>query len=241
MNKKKIYIALVTVVILAIAAVTCALWVRINEMNAQMDNIQAQIDENYTANKQVYDMLVNIKEQQKRIEERLSVIQAHDTSVSNIKNIGYTVNSDLSLNEDAQKLTSEDMNKIIDYWIYHIGVSNDFKNKGDAFIKAAQETGLNPIYILAHAACESAWGSSYIARTKGNYFGINAIDTDPGQSYHMGTNVEEGITAGARWIYINYYSNGYTSLSSMKAAGYATDPNWSYAIADIMNKSVQAL
>lgn len=241
MDKKKIYIALVTVVILIIAAVTCGLWVRINEMNAQIDNIQSQIDENYTANKQVYDMLVNIKEQQKRIEERLSVIQAHDESVLNIKQTGYTVDSDLSLNGDSQRLTSDDMNKIIDYWIYHMGVSSEFKNKGDAFINAAKKAGLNPIYILAHAACESAWGSSYIARTKGNYFGINAVDSDPGQSYHMGDSVEEGITEGARWIYINYYSNGYTSLNSMKSAGYATDPNWSYAIADIMNKSVQAL
>ena len=190
-----------------VAAINWSMWVRINNMNAQISNIQDQIDENHTANKHVMDMLVDIQKQQTQIEE----------------------------------LTSQDMNKIIDYWIYHMGVSSEFKDKGDAFIQAAQETGYNPIYILAHAACESAWGSSYIARTKNNYFGINAVDHDPGQSYHMGGSLEEGLSSGARWIYVNYYSNGYTSLSQMKNAGYATDPNWSYAIVGIMNKSLQAL
>lgn len=224
-----------------VAAINWSMWVRINNMNAQISNIQDQIDENHTANKHVMDMLVDIQKQQTQIEEHLRVIKQHDESIANLKQTGFSVDSDLSNTGDVQHLTSQDMNKIIDYWIYHMGVSSEFKDKGDAFIQAAQETGYNPIYILAHAACESAWGSSYIARTKNNYFGINAVDHDPGQSYHMGGSLEEGLSSGARWIYVNYYSNGYTSLSQMKNAGYATDPNWSHAIVSIMNKSLQAL
>jgi peptidoglycan hydrolase FlgJ len=41
------------------------------------------------------------------------------------------------------------------------------KTAGDAF-------GLNPEVILAQAAIESAWGSSYGARVRKNFFGITA-------------------------------------------------------------------
>ena len=40
--------------------------------------------------------------------------------------------------------------------------------------KAGQRFSMNPAIILAQAALESGWGSSYSARVRKNYFGITA-------------------------------------------------------------------
>lgn len=58
------------------------------------------------------------------------------------------------------------------------------KAAGDAF-------GLNPEVIMAQAAIESAWGSSYGARVRKNFFGITASGpTNPywDGSYSVGQN-----------------------------------------------------
>ena len=39
--------------------------------------------------------------------------------------------------------------------------------------------GVNALYLMAHAIHESAWGTSSIAQTKYNLYGINATDADP--------------------------------------------------------------
>jgi LysM repeat protein len=53
---------------------------------------------------------------------------------------------------------------------------NDFQ----AFINLETTFGINAVFALAHAAVESAWGTSLIATTKNNLFGFNAYDSDPG-------------------------------------------------------------
>jgi beta-N-acetylglucosaminidase len=116
-----------------------------------------------------------------------------------------------------------------------------FSGHGAAFVAAAEETGLNPIYLFAHAACESAYGTSYLAQTRHNYFGINAVDNNPGAANYMGDSVSEGIMAGARWIKSNFYNNGYTTLASMHNAGYASSANWSSDITSIANTAINML
>lgn len=120
--------------------------------------------------------------------------------------------SDLSNREIY--ITPEEMNKIIEKWERYNGGS-PFHGHGDIFVKASEESGLDPIYILAHASWESDWGRSYLARTKGNYFGINAVDTNPGNASHMGNTMSDGIINGAKWISRNYYQEGSTSLNAM--------------------------
>jgi LysM repeat protein len=52
---------------------------------------------------------------------------------------------------------------------------NDFQ----AFCDAENRYDLNSIFIVAHAAIESAWGTSFFARKRNNLFGFNAVDSDP--------------------------------------------------------------
>ena len=82
-------------------------------------------------------------------------------------------------------LNTEDMNRIIDSYTAHVKNSN-LRGHGGAFIQASRETGLNPIYILAHAIIESGNGTSYLARNRYNFFGIAAYDNNPGAAYAPG-------------------------------------------------------
>lgn len=122
-------------------------------------------------------------------------------------------------------MTVDEMNNFINYWAKMNG-HDAFVGHGDVFIKAAEETGLDPRYILAHAATESAWGTSKLAREKGNYFGITAYN---GDEYNSATNFGKGldsIVSGAKWIKKNFYDNGQKSLYDMIYA----KPNHRYAV-----------
>ena len=102
--------------------------------------------------------------------------------------------------------------------------------------KLVSETGLNPVYLLAHAAVESAWGQSHYAVYRGNYFGIGAVDSNPDNAHYM-----SGIVEGAKWIDENFYQDGAISLSDMKANNYASSPYWEGQIAQIVRTSYSIL
>lgn len=242
--KRHNVIVLFSVVFALLVTANFTMWATIGFLSGQVQNLQNQVNEANVANERILVALNDIKESQKKIDSELKAQrefrEKHVASVAYIQTVGYNIETDLSVSPDVI-ITAEDMNKIIDYWQFHIGVQTVFANKGDAFIKASKETGLNPIYILAHAAVESAWGTAALGE-KHNYFGINCIDSDPyNQGYDMGDSVEQGILAGAKWIKQNFYDYGCKTLGSMKRANYATDPNWPYAINSIMNQSLKAL
>jgi len=134
------------------------------------------------------------------------------------------------------KLTAEDL----DGWINSKAPKDSMmRGMGATFLKAGQEYGLDPRYLIAHAAEESGWGTSKIARDKGNFFGIGAFDNSPYASAYEfkdggGSAAEKGIMGGAKWISEKYYGKGRTNLDKMKAAGYATNATWAPNIASIM-------
>lgn len=114
-----------------------------------------------------------------------------------------------------REITADDMNRVIDYWNYKCN-GTPFSGQGQLFINAAKETGLDPIYLFAHAAVESGFGKSALAVNKGNYFGIAAYNSSPYQSaYVMGDTLNDGIMNGATWIKREYYDNGQQSLYDM--------------------------
>lgn len=131
----------------------------------------------------------------------------------------------------------------INQWVKNSKSSSPFVGNGNIFIDAAKKSGLDPRYILAHAALESAWGTSNIARNKNNYFGIGAFDSSPyASAYSFGSGIAAGIIGGAEWIAKHYYHGSYNqkSIYKMRHNGgvhqYATDPKWDTSIASIMTK-----
>lgn len=136
-------------------------------------------------------------------------------------------------------INADKMNQIIDVWESRNGYLTPFHGQGRIFIKASKKSGLDPLYIFAHAVVESGWGTSHYATNRGNYFGINAVDHNPDKAYTMGDNMEDGIINGAIWINDNFYKEGAYSLNTMVNGSkkYATDSRWVNKIEHIWNES----
>lgn len=130
--------------------------------------------------------------------------------------------------------------QIDDFMKSYPGGGGDFAGKGSYFVKAAEVSGLDPRYILAHAAIESGWGTSEYAHA-GNFFGIGAFDSNPDNALKYGnSSMESGIVNGASWIRKNYYDAGQKTLYEMQHPEngwhiYATDKDWADKIASIMD------
>ncbi|PJH64022.1 glucosaminidase domain-containing protein, partial [Salmonella enterica] len=73
-------------------------------------------------------------------------------------------------------------------------------NQGEAFMEAGRQSGLDPRYLVGHAAHETGWGSSQIAQEKGNFYGIGAFDASPYASAYDYDSNKAGIVEGANWI-----------------------------------------
>lgn len=122
------------------------------------------------------------------------------------------------------------------------GANGMLAGQGQTFIDAAEQYGVNEVYLLAHAILESGWGTSelangyrysggtidgtyYPAGTYYNFYGIGAYDDTPlsgGRKLAIinGWNSpEKAITGAARWIakyYINDQPNPQNTLYKMK-------------------------
>lgn len=153
------------------------------------------------------------------------------------QNAGNLQQSDLAYSDGA--LTAEDL----DAWINSKTKEGSMmRGMGATFLKAGQQYGLDPRYLIAHAAEETGWGTSDIAKKKNNFFGIGAFDNSPMESAFTfneggGSAAEKGIMGGAKWIAENYYGKGRTTLDKMHQAGYATNSDWASNIASIMKNA----
>ena len=111
---------------------------------------------------------------------------------------------------------------------------------GAAFVNNQNSYGVNALLMTGVGALESAWGTSSIAKQKNNLFGLNAVDTSPGQSANTFSSVDVCIKDFAETYmskqYLRagwaYYHGGFLGD---KASGinvsYASDPYWGEKIA----------
>lgn len=135
--------------------------------------------------------------------------------------------------------SAEELNKVL----ARFGGENSLLyGKGHVFKQAEKEFKINALYLMAHAALESGWGKSVIARDKYNFFGIAAYDNSPYQSAYSYNGVDKGIMDGGKWIAGRYiHGSGFPfdgPYLGNKSEGmnkyYATDPRWGSSIARIM-------
>lgn len=238
MRRNIIFLSIIGLLILSIVGNLYSFY-RISQIQNQYELIQETVNESNEANQEVLSMLKEIRAEQ---QEQKQIIQSeaykNQITIKRLKANGFNEYNDL---HSYSNITPEQMDKIINYYDSHIKGGTPFKNKGYVFVEASKQSGLNPLYLFAHAAVESGFGKSYFAKTKGNYYGINAVDNQPELAYSMGDTMEDGIISGAIWISNNFYKNGYTSLKSMKEGNYASDPEWEEKIINIMNHSIQQL
>lgn len=92
--------------------------------------------------------------------------------------------------------------------------------------------------VMAQSIVESTAGTSYFATMRNNFFGLGAYDSNPDNAYYY-DNLEAGWRGYFELIQQNYKTYGakgvftketmtdpYKYLEAIKAAGYATDPNY---------------
>lgn len=202
----------------------------IEELNVISNNLVTEIEkqEEERRQKELEEQRI-LEEQRRKTIESERTVQYYDIN-------GYT---DLSV---MNTVTADEMNEIINYWSSINGASA-FEGQGQVFIDAAKESGLDPIYILAHAAVESGWGHSWLAETHHNYFGIGAFDSNPGYATNYGNSgLAAGIIGGAVWIKNNFYDVGQTSLYTMRYSSsgkhnYCSSTTWIDQISSIMYTS----
>ena len=243
LSKREVIVS--TIVAILIIICVNAMFERVSLLEARMSSLEQRLEERQNAEQQLLDSLREIKvnqEELKKLEQdRIKREKEHAEAVQTAKTMVISDNIDLGKSNVA--LSATDMNKIIDNWDDHVKNGTAFKGKGEAFVEASKQTGLNPIYLFAIASLESGFGNSYIGQVKHNYYGINAVDSSPTESSSvMGDNTREGIINGAHWIKANFYDNGYTTLASMETGGYSSNTGkWSRDIVKIANQSVTYL
>ncbi len=112
---------------------------------------------------------------------------------------------------------------------------------GSTWVDVGQRYGINPIYLMAHAIHESAWGTSYLARTKNNIYGWRAFDQCPnscGARFKTKAASVEFVAAALSRLYLTPGGQFMTSHGpTLRGVNthYATDRNWKNAIARLMN------
>lgn len=176
----------------------------------------------------------------KQRELRKREIESYEVSISS-KKISGEVHSHSILTK-RRTITAKEMDKIINHFLD--GRKSLLKNTGKYFIKASNETGYDPIFLMALAATESGWTVSHLHKGKSNPYSINMTDENPNGGYKLGNDYNEGIINGAIWIKEHYFNQGYKSLYGMNFSGktYCSTPHsWIQQILDIMNKSYRLL
>lgn len=106
---------------------------------------------------------------------------------------------------------------------------------GEHFINVQNTYGVNAALMMAIGMNESARGTSNLAKTKNNLFGLNAIDADPNQAANYFASVADCINDyGYAWLAYGYLDprdyryyganlgNKYQGLNYK----YASDPFW---------------
>lgn len=116
-------------------------------------------------------------------------------------------------------------------------------NTGATFVKYQNQYGVNALMMAGTAALESGWGKSDIALEKNNLFGLNAVDSSPGESANSYSDVSICVKDFAetymskQWLRPGYgtYKGAFVgSKASGVGVHYASDPYWGEKIANMM-------
>jgi beta-N-acetylglucosaminidase len=179
----------------------------------------------------VIEIQDEVTKQQKLKDEHEAKVQEERTAFmdmikqKDIKNINLTTPSGL---------TADEIEKIL--------INTQLAGLGQAFADAEKNNNVNAYYLIAHAAWESAWGESRLAKNKNNLFGFSAYDES---AYSSGTRFDtkaECIDVVAAFISEHYltengnYYNG-ANLKGMNKK-YASDKKWAQGIADTIENLV---
>ncbi len=115
---------------------------------------------------------------------------------------------------------------------------------GECLIAAEADTGISALILAGIIAHESGWGTSRLARDKGNLAGLGAYD---GQEYSAGIRFDsraDSIMYLARLLATHYAPRGkhYGGSHDLQGIGvrYASDPGWAAKVEGCMKIIAEA-
>ena len=133
--------------------------------------------------------------------------------------------------------TGDELDSMLSAAMTNAGVdpaSSKLTGTGNSFVKYQNTYSVNALLSLGIAINESAWGRSTICLTKNNIFGLNAVDSSPGDAYAF-SSIDDCIREFMNYQMANAYlkdgqwSNHGEYLGN-KGGGinvsYASDPYW---------------
>ena len=135
-------------------------------------------------------------------------------------------------------LTAQNLNS----FLASLGYSNSvLTNKGQAFIDAQNQYGMNAALVFAQACLESAYGTSEYARLRNNLFGWNAVDSDPNQASYfksMEACINQQMALNLRgYLFADdwrFFGAHFGNKSNGITFKYASDPYYGLKISHIM-------
>lgn len=175
------------------------------------------------------------------------------TEKSRIKRIQVGVNPQMPLNKTSG-LTKEDFIRI--FTDNPSDKNKVFAENAETFYEVEQKYNINGVFLAAIAIHESNWGTSNIATQKHNLFGYGSYDSSAFTSSYTFESYAYGIDLVGQ-ILNKYYLNeaGTLIAENEEAEGtyyngptvegvnvrYASDPNWSNRVYDIMQNLYEKL
>ena len=134
--------------------------------------------------------------------------------------------------------SADELESILNKAMKNAGIdpsSSKLTGTAGIFIKYQEKYGVNALLSLGIAINESGWGTSGIANKKNNLFGLNAVDSSPGESANYFETVDDCIREFMdKWMARGYLKDGswknYGEFLGNKDEGinvkYASDPYW---------------
>lgn len=120
--------------------------------------------------------------------------------------------------------------------------TSKMKGLGEEIVKVQNIYGVNALITAGIAANESGWGTSSICQKKNNLFGLNAVDSSPGESADTFESPKECVEEFASYWMSKGYLNPkdwrhFGGFLGDKASGinvkYGSDPYWGEKAASI--------
>ena len=162
---------------------------------------------------------------------------SNGASAVNAGNAFYNYFQFLDMNKSTA-YSADELNSILNTALSNAGKDpsvSKLAGTGNSFVTYQNQYSVNALLSLGIAINESGWGTSSIAKNKNNLFGLNAVDTSPGQSANYFASVDDCIREFMdKWMARGYLKDGnwknYGEFLGNKDSGinvkYASDPYW---------------
>jgi hypothetical protein len=145
--------------------------------------------------------------------------------------VAYTVDTDLNSIAD---ISGEQLDAAIAATV----PGSPLTGLGSAFVRAARQQGINTYFVAAHAAYDTAWGTSPAATHKNNVFGYGVTPTcafDCAATFASQADSIDFITQLIKTDYLTPGGRFYTTgtLAGMEPI-YSRNPDWAEGVAAVM-------